>query len=147
MVTKFSHVTLFVLNQEKAYDVYVNKLGFRANVDTPMPSGYRWLTVSPPDQPELEVVLMDILHAGMLQTPDYPNGIDQESQDAFRVLLQKGVMGAWVMHTPDCWASFEELKAKGLEFRGEPKEQFYGIEAVLYDGCGNWFSLIQPKTP
>jgi hypothetical protein len=54
-------------------------------------------------------------------------------------------MGAGVMHTPDCKATYEELKAKGVQFKGEPKEQFYGIEAVVFDGCGNWFSMTQPK--
>ena len=32
-----------------------------------------------------------------------------------------------------------------LEFKSEPKEQFYGIEAIITDGCGNWFSMTQPK--
>ena len=39
----------------------------------------------------------------------------------------------------------EQLKAKGVVFKGEPKEQFYGIEAIITDGCGNWFSMTQPK--
>jgi hypothetical protein len=38
-----------------------------------------------------------------------------------------------------------QLKAKGESFRVEPKEPFYGIEAVMYDDCGNWFSMTQPK--
>jgi len=54
-------------------------------------------------------------------------------------------MGAGVFTTTDCRASYEELKAKGVKFKGEPKEQFYGIEAVVFDGCGNWFSMTQPK--
>ena len=28
--------------------------------------------------------------------------------EAFRVLLEKGVLGAGVMHTPDCLATYEE---------------------------------------
>ncbi|MFZ6008777.1 MAG: VOC family protein, partial [Bacteroidota bacterium] len=39
-----------------------------------------------------------------------------------------------------------ELKAKGVEFMSEPKEQFYGIEALFKDNSGNWFSLTEhPK--
>ncbi len=49
------------------------------------------------------------------------------------------------MHTNDCRATYEELKKKVFSLRREPKEQFYGIEAVMFDGCGNWFSLTQPK--
>jgi predicted enzyme related to lactoylglutathione lyase len=53
-------------------------------------------------------------------------------------------MGAGVLHTPDCRATYEELKAKGVKLT-EPKEQFYGIECIVNDGCGNWFSMTQPK--
>lgn len=145
MVTKLSHTTLFVLDQEKAFDFYVNKLGFTVNTDAPMGNGYRWLTVSPKEQPELEVVLMDILHESMVKSEASPEGLDQESINAFKVLLNKGIMGAGVMYTNDCMATYAELKAKGVHFKGEPKDQFYGIEAVMFDGCGNWFSLTQPK--
>ncbi|MBN8876687.1 MAG: VOC family protein [Chitinophagaceae bacterium] len=145
MITKLSHTTLFVLDQEKAYDFYVNKLGFKVNTDATMGNGYRWLTVNPPDQPDLEVVLMAVLHESMVKSDACPDGLDQESRDAFKVLLEKGIMGAGVMHTNDCRATYEELKAKGVQFKGEPREQFYGIEAVMFDGCGNWFSVTQPK--
>lgn len=37
------------------------------------------------------------------------------------------------------------LKAKGVGFKGEPKEQFYGTEAIMTDGLGKWFSMSQPK--
>lgn len=144
MVTKFSHTTLFVLDQDKAYDFYVTKLGFKVNTDALMENGYRWLTVNPPQQPDLEVVLMPVLHKSMAKSPDCPDGFDEESMNAFRVLLEKGIMGAGVLHTPDCRATYEEFKAKGIELT-EPKEQFYGIECAVKDGCGNWFSMTQPK--
>ena len=145
MITRFSHTTIFVLDQAKAYDFYVNTLGFKVNTDATMENGFRWLTLNPPDQPDLEIVLMDILHEGMLKSEKSPDGIDKESQAAFKVLLEKGILGAGVMQTNDCFATYQELKAKGVMFKGEPKEQFYGIEAVMFDGCGNWFSVTQPK--
>jgi catechol 2,3-dioxygenase-like lactoylglutathione lyase family enzyme len=145
MVTKFSHTTLYVQDQDKAYDFYVNILGFKVNTDTTMENGFRWLTVNPPEQPEIEVVLMPILHKSMLKTPEFPDGINEECQQAFKVLLNHGILGAGVMQTNDCRATYEELKAKGVQFKGEPKEQFYGTEVVMFDGCGNWFSVTQPK--
>lgn len=145
MITRFSHTTLFVLDQEKAYDFYINTLGFKVNTDAKMENGFRWLTITPPEQPDMEIVLMDILHKSMLKSDAAPQGLDQESIDAFKLLLEKGVMGAGVMNTTDCRATYEELKAKGVQFKGEPKEQFYGIEVVMLDGCGNWFSVTQPK--
>jgi len=35
---------VYVLNQESAYDFYVNKLGFKVHTDAPMGPGNRWLT-------------------------------------------------------------------------------------------------------
>jgi catechol 2,3-dioxygenase-like lactoylglutathione lyase family enzyme len=136
MVTKLSHTSFFVSDQEKAFDFYVNKLGFRVHTDVTMGNGFRWLTVTPPDQPELEIIL-------------YPAGgdgsFDPEVKAALKLLLDKGVMGAGVLHTPDVRATYEELKSKGVQFKSEPKEQFYGIECIVTDGCGNWFSMTQPK--
>jgi catechol 2,3-dioxygenase-like lactoylglutathione lyase family enzyme len=137
MITKMSHVSLFVTDQQAAYDFYVTTLGFKVHTDATMENGFRWLTITPPEQPDLEIALLAPLGA-----PMYP---DAEVQQAFKVLLEKGVLGAGVLHTPDCQATYEELKAKGVVFKSPPKEQFYGIEALITDGVGNWFSMTQPK--
>ncbi|HWJ92064.1 MAG TPA: VOC family protein [Flavisolibacter sp.] len=137
MVTKLSHTSIYVNDQDKAYDFYVNKLGFKVNTDAKMENGFRWLTVNPPEQPELEIVLFP--------ATSEVNGFDPEVRDALKLLLEKGVMGAGVLSTPDCRATYEELKAKGVHFKSEPKEQFYGIECVVTDGCGNWFSMTEPR--
>jgi catechol 2,3-dioxygenase-like lactoylglutathione lyase family enzyme len=136
MITKLSHTSLFVTDQNKAYDFYVNKLGFKINTDATMDNGFRWLTVNPPDQPDLEIVLFPAGGA---------NGFDEDVNKALNFLLEKGVMGAGAMYTSDCRATYEELRAKGVHFKSEPKDQFYGIEAIITDGCGNWFSMTQPK--
>ena len=137
MVTKLSHASFFVNDQDKAYDFYVNKLGFKVNTDATMENGFRWLTVTPPEQPDLEIVLFS--------ATGNANGFDDDVKAALKLLLDKGVMGAGVLQTNDCRATYEELKAKGVEFKSEPKEQFYGVEAVVTDGCGNWFSMTEPK--
>ena len=137
MITRLSHTSLFVLDLDKAYDFYVNKLGFKVHTDVKMENGFRWLTLTAPEQPDLEIAILEPLHPGMNN--------DEETQNAFKVLLEKGALGAGVMQTPDCRATYEELKSKGVVFKGEPKEQFYGTEAIITDGCGNWFSMTQPK--
>jgi catechol 2,3-dioxygenase-like lactoylglutathione lyase family enzyme len=137
MITKVSHTSLFVLDQDKAHDFYVNKLGFKVHTDAKMENGFRWLTVTPPEQPDLEIALLAPLAPGAM-------GFDEETRNAMKVLLDKGVLGAGVLQTPDCRATYQELKAKGVTFKGEPKEQFYGIEAIIMDGVGNWFSMTQP---
>src|ERR1700688_2161034 len=112
MITRISHTSFFVLDQEKAYDFYVNKLGFNVHTDVKMDNGLRWLTVTPPEQPDLEIALIIPFGGGMSN--------DEDVKQAFTLLLEKGVMGAGVLHTPDCRATYEELKAKGVVFKCEP---------------------------
>jgi len=135
MVTKMSHTSLFVSDQDKAFDFYVNKLGFKVNTDVKMENGFRWLTLNAPEQPDLEIILFPV---------DGQNGFEEDVNKAFKFLLEKGVMGAGALYTADCKATHQELKAKGVDIT-EPKEQFYGIECIVKDGCGNWFSMTQPK--
>jgi catechol 2,3-dioxygenase-like lactoylglutathione lyase family enzyme len=137
MITRVSHVTYFVTDQEKAYQFYVEKLGFKVCTDAKMENGFRWLTVTPPDQPDLEIALINPVAGDM--------GYDDATKAAFKLLLEKGALGAGVLHTPDCRATYEELKGKGVGFKSEPREQFYGTEAILFDGLGNWFSMTQPN--
>jgi len=136
MINKLSHACIYVLDQEVAYDFYVNKLGFKVHTDAPMGEGFRWLTVSPPGQTDLEITLMPV-KAGM--------SLDEEKAEKLRELIKAGTFGFGVFGTDDCRKTYEELKARGVQFKGEPEEQFYGIEAVFQDPFGNWFSLTQTK--
>ena len=61
----------------------------------------------------------------------------------YLAILEADAMGAGVWECDDCQKTYEELKAKGIEFTKTPKKEFYGIEALFKDGCGNWFSLTQ----
>ena len=135
MIQRLSHVTIWVLDQDAAYDFYVNKLGFDVHTDAKMDNGFRWLTVTPKGQPDLEIVLMPTAPSAMM---------DQETSDALRALIQKGKLGAGVFTTADCQKTYEELKAKGVEFSQPPTERFYGVEALMKDNSGNWFSLGSP---
>jgi len=136
MITKLSHASIYVNDQDKAYDFYVTKLGFKVNTDVTMDNGFRWLTVNPPDQPDLEIILFPV---------NGTNGFDEEANKALTLLLEKGVMGAGAFYTPDCRATYEELKAKGVEFMKPPTKEFYGYEALFVDDSGNWFSLGEKK--
>ena len=55
------------------------------------------------------------------------------------------MLGVGVFNTDDCRGTYEELKAKGVQFISEPAERPYGVEAVFKDNSGNWFSLTQPS--
>ncbi len=136
MITHLSHATIYVLDQEEAKNFYVDKLGFELKTDFTMDTGFRWLTVSTKDQPDVEIVLMAIQPGFMF---------DEETANQIKGLAQKGALGSGVFRTTDCHATYEELKAKGVEFIAPPEDKFYGIEAVFKDNSGNWFSLTQPK--
>lgn len=127
-----NHVSVYVLNQDSAYDFYVNKLGFKVHTDAPMGPGMRWLTVTPPEQPELEIALMSIDEKVMFS---------KESAEQLRKLVSQGAFGCGVFQCNDLLATFEELKAKGVKFKKEPTKEFYGFEALFMDDSGNWFSL------
>ena len=135
MIQRLSHATIYVLDQDAARDFYVNKLGFELRFDEKMGNGFRWLTVSPKGQPDLQIILMKV---------DGPN-IKPEAAVALRTLLERGHLNGGALQTSDCRKTYEELRDKGVEFTSPPKEQFYGIEAILKDNSGNWFSMTEPK--
>jgi len=129
MITKLSHATVYVLDQDEAKAFYTEKLGFTVRNDVSM-DGFRWLTVGPESQPDVDIILM-------------PAGSNPESGEQMRALVSKGALGPGVLATDDCHQTYKELSAKGVEFIQEPADRPYGIEAVFRDNSGNWFSLTQ----
>jgi catechol 2,3-dioxygenase-like lactoylglutathione lyase family enzyme len=136
MISRLSHATVYVLNQDSAHDFYVNKLGFNVHTDAPMGPGMRWLTVCPPEQPEQQIILMPV-EKGMLFKDD--------AASKMRELIEKGTLGFGVFECNDLQATYEELKAKGVTFKKAPTKEFYGYEALFVDDSGNWFSLGEKK--
>jgi catechol 2,3-dioxygenase-like lactoylglutathione lyase family enzyme len=134
MITNISLVTVYCLDQDKARDFYVDVLGFKARTDITMGEGFRWVTVSHPSQPELEVTLM---------TPGPP--LDADAADFVRRQLAKGQMGGLGLRVDDCHKTYEELSAKGVTFLQEPSDRPYGVEAVMRDNSGNWLVLVEEK--
>ena len=128
-----SHICIWVADQDEARDFYTDKLGFEVRQDTDV-AGFRWLTLSPPDQPELELSLV---------VPGGP-ALDPQTADQVRELMAKGVIGGVILQTGDCRAAYQELKARGVEFTEEPNERPYGIDAAFRDPSGNLFRLVQP---
>lgn len=135
MIRKLSHATVYVLDQDRAKTFYTEKLGFTVRHDVTMGS-FRWLTVSPPEQSDVELVLMPVAGSPMM---------DEATKTALRAMVEKGTFGCGVLQTADCKKTYEELSAKGVVFKGPPEDRPYGIEAMLSDDSGNWFSLTEPK--
>lgn len=127
MQVKF--VSLLVEDQEKALAFYTSVLGFTKMADIPM-GEYRWLTVTSPDGiAGVEVVLEPVA---------FPPA------RTFQKALYEAGIPATAFTTTDIAAEFERLKARGVVFRGEPK-QMGPISAVAFeDTCGNLVHLVQP---
>ncbi|WP_026876731.1 VOC family protein [Jiangella gansuensis] len=134
MITGFALVCVNVLDMDEARAFYVDTLGFQVAYDE-VQDGFHWFVVHPPEHPEVPL---------MLVVPG-PPVVDGELAEQIRTLVATGYMGPGAFATQDCWATYRELKAKGVEFIEEPTERFYGIDAAFRDPFGNHWRLTQAK--
>jgi uncharacterized glyoxalase superfamily protein PhnB len=133
---RIANAQLWVHDQEEALAFWTEKVGFevRADVTLAEMDGFRWLTVGPPGQEDVSVVLMTI--------PGEPM-VDQVTQAQIRDLAAKGFAGTVFLTTDDCRAEYEQLVARGVEFTETPEERPYGIDAGFRDPSGNAIRLTQ----
>jgi uncharacterized glyoxalase superfamily protein PhnB len=135
---RIAHAQLWVHDQDEALAFYTQKLGMevRADVTVPEMGDFRWLTVAPANQPDVAIVLMAI---------PGPPVMDADTAEETRNLVAKGFAGTVFLQTDDVQASYEELKARGVEFSEEPQEYPYGIDSSFRDPSGNNFRLTQVR--
>jgi catechol 2,3-dioxygenase-like lactoylglutathione lyase family enzyme len=133
---KLTHVNVWVNDQEEALAFYTEKLGMELRDDVTMPElgGFRWLTVGPPNQPDIALTLVPI---------PGPPVFDAETKAQLESLLAKGAVGGLFFSTDDCRSTYEHLKSLGVEFMQEPTEQPYGIDAGFRDPSGNQIRMAQ----
>ncbi len=133
-----STTQLWVHDQDEALEFYTQKLGFEVRSDVTMAEmgDFRWLTVGPVGQPDIAVVLMAI---------PGPPVMDDETADDVRKLMGKGFAGTLFLTTDDVYASYEDLKSRGVDFVEAPEDRPYGIDAGFRDPSGNHFRLTQVR--
>ena len=131
---------VWVHDQDEALAFYTEKLGMevRADVTLEEMGDFRWLTVGPPGQEDVTIVLMAI---------PGPPVMDAETAGQVSDLMAKGFAGTVFLTTEDCQASYEELKARGVEFSEGPEERPYGIDSGFRDPSGNSIRLTEVKLP
>ena len=124
MITKVTHATIWVKDQDEALKFYRDKLGFKVVSDdaNSMPN-YRWLTVAPPQQNGFEIVL------NLATTPEQLAGV--------------GRQGIFVLNSTDIHADYAALKAKGVKLQTEVNVNPWGSDFVFEDLYGNDFDLVQ----
>jgi catechol 2,3-dioxygenase-like lactoylglutathione lyase family enzyme len=133
---RITNVNTWVHDQDEALAFYTDKLGWEVRADVTLPElgDYRWLTVGPPGQEDVAVVLNAI---------PGPPVMDEESAEHIKTLMAKGWLGSVFLQTDDCRASYEELRARGVEFTEAPEERPYGIDAGFRDPSGNSIRLTE----
>jgi catechol 2,3-dioxygenase-like lactoylglutathione lyase family enzyme len=136
MLDAVSHVGVWVHDQDEAKAFYTEKLGFELRDDATLDElgGYRWLTVGPPGQSELSLIL----------SRPGPPAMDAVTAEQVLELVAKGAMGGGILRTDDCRGTCKELEARGVELASQPEERFYGIDATVRDPSGNIWRIVQP---
>ena len=134
MITNIAIAPIYVKDIDESKAFYIDVLGFVENSDVTLADGYRWCTVSHPNQPELQV---------HLTTPGPPHS--PEMVAAMNRALDEGGMHGLGMAVDDCRKTYEDFRARGVEFLQEPSDRPYGVEAVCRDNSGNWMVLVEQK--
>ena len=127
-------VGLYVRNQDEALAFYTEKVGFRTHTDI-RNGNYRWLTVQHPDQPSFQLGLF---------LPG-PPVLDDATAQAVQTIVAKGAMPPLVLVVDDCRASFERMKARGVEFTQEPVSRYGSVDAGFRDPSGNGWKMIEAR--
>jgi catechol 2,3-dioxygenase-like lactoylglutathione lyase family enzyme len=133
MNVSISHVHVIVDDPDAAIAFYRDTLGLELKNEVEN-DGFRWVTLSTRDQPEIEIVLSQP-HAGR----------SQADGDALAAMLAKGELPGVLFRTDDLDATFEKVRAAGnAEILQEPADQFWGVrDAAVRDPAGNHIRISQ----
>lgn len=116
MITRVKSVFLYVADQERSYDFYVNTLGFKVRTDTEMGPGARWLEMVPVEAEQRTVLTI-------LPAKDYNRQPGEHPAD-------------FSLATDNAQQLYEDLKAKGIEVT-EPVAEPWGTYLWLTDIDGH----------
>ena len=133
---RIASAQLWVHDQDEALAFWTQKVGMEVRTDATLPEmgDFRWLTVGPVGQPDVTIVLMAI---------PGPPVMDEQTKVEVGDLMAKGFAGTVFLTTDDCKASYEDLKARGVEFTTEPEEVPYGVDSGFRDPSGNSIRLTE----
>lgn len=137
MELKLARCFLTIDDDGKALAFYRDVLGFEVRRDV-VAEGTRRVSVSPPSQPEIELVLETVGANPNASPADLP---------VIAELMAKGALSRAVFTTSDCDATFERILASGAEVMQEPMNQPDGArDCAFRDPAGNLLRFNQPRT-
>ncbi|MBO0680475.1 VOC family protein [Mycolicibacterium sp. S2-37] len=134
---KIASAHLWVHDQEVALKFWTEKVGMEVRHDVSLPDVdglFRWLTVGPPGQDDVSIVLMAVPGAPVM---------DETTRRQVLDLTAKGFAGTVFLTTDDCQRTYDELTARGVEFTEAPRPMPYGIDSGFRDPSGNSVRLTQ----
>ena len=133
---RIANAQVWVHDQDEALAFYTEKLGMEVREDVTVAEmgDFRWLTVGPPGQDDIAIVLMAIPGPPMMDTA---------TTQEVRNLMAKGFAGTVFLTTDDVQRSYEEMVARGVEFTETPEVRPYGIDCGFRDPSGNSLRLTQ----
>jgi len=135
MDVKLDACFLSVDDHDKAIEFYRDALGFEVRNDV-RAYGMRWVTIGPPSQPDINIVL---------EPPAADPGISPSDREAIGDLLAKGLLRGLNFKTPDLDAIFDRVQATGAEVVQEPMDQSYGRDCAFRDPAGNMIRILQTR--
>ena len=136
MNVTLSHCFLSVHDHDAALAFYRDALGLEVRNDVAF-EGMRWVTVGPPGQPDVGIVL---------EPPGVDPNASPEDRKVMVELLAKGMLRGVVFATEDCDALFERVAATGAEVVQEPIDQPYGVrDCAFRDPSGNLLRFNGPR--
>lgn len=122
------HVALVVKDYDEAIEFYTQQLNFELLEDSyQAEQDKRWVVVSPPGSNGATLLLARASNA---------------RQESF-VGDQSGGRVFLFLNTDDFWRDYNAMKAKGINFIRDPKQQEYGMVAVFEDLYGNRWDLLE----
>jgi len=125
MISHIHATTIVVSDQDKALNFYVNDLGWDKTEDAPMGPGMRWLTVAPKGA---------ATHISLSLPSWYTT----------KPSLEMGINTGNAFATPDMKATYDELKKRGVKFKGVPETMPWGkLGAWFFDPDGNEFFVAE----
>lgn len=128
MTRTLSAVSLLVRDYDEAIDFFTRVLRFTLVEDSPLGDGKRWVVVSP-GQSGARLLLA------------------RASSDEQRAAVgrQSGGRVFLFLHTADFEADYQHLRACGVRFCEQPRDEAFGRVVVFEDLYGNKWDLIQPR--
>jgi catechol 2,3-dioxygenase-like lactoylglutathione lyase family enzyme len=129
MTQHIGYVAVVVRDYDESIAWYTDVLGFELVEDAPQEHGKRWVLVAPPGRAGTCLLL------ARAATP----------QQAARVGDQTGGRVFLFLHTDDFWRDYHAMRARGVRFAEEPREEPYGTVAVFVDLYGNRWDLLELK--